>query len=136
MKRYTSTVIGAVLLMSIFALEPLFSQAPKPRPLILELSSTVRVRPLLRGVPQTAGMRSGFVRLKPGESVGWHTTGKHEESLVILRGRGKALVAGKPALSFTAPAFIYLPPTTRHNVTNVGNHLLEYVYVVAPAKIE
>ena len=27
---------------------------------------------LLRGAPQTTGMRSGFVRLKPGESIGAH----------------------------------------------------------------
>jgi mannose-6-phosphate isomerase-like protein (cupin superfamily) len=27
----------------------------------------------------------------------------------------------------------YIPPATRHNVTNTGAELLEYVYVVAPA---
>ena len=135
MKRITSTVFATALFMSIFALATLFSQAPKPEPLTLELKSTARVRPLLNGIPQTAGMRSGFVRLKPGESVGWHTTGRHEESLVILRGRGKALVAGKSSLSFTAPAFVYIPPATRHNVANTGDGPLVYVYVVAPAKM-
>ncbi len=135
MKRITTTVLGAVLVMFTFALMPLSSQAPKPRPLTLRLKSTQRVYPLLNGVPQTAGMRSGFVRLKPGETVGWHTTGKNEESLVVLRGRGKALVAGEPSLSFTAPAIVYIPPAPRHNVANVGNALLEYVYVVAPAKV-
>ncbi len=39
---------------------------------------------LLKGDPQTTGMRSGFVRLKPGATVGWHTTGKNEEALVIF----------------------------------------------------
>jgi mannose-6-phosphate isomerase-like protein (cupin superfamily) len=28
---------------------------------------------------------------------------------------------------------VYIPPATRHNVTNTGNDVLEYVYVVAPA---
>ncbi|MCL5005923.1 MAG: cupin domain-containing protein [Acidobacteria bacterium] len=133
MKRITSTVFGTVTVALIFAVVPLFSQAPQP--LTLKLKSTVRVLPLLRGVPQTVGMRSGFVRLKPGESVGWHTTGKHEESLVVLQGQGKALVAGKPSLSFTAPAFVYIPPATRHNVANTGDQPLVYVYVVAPAKV-
>ncbi len=79
-------------------------------------------------------MRSGFVRLEPGKSVGWHSTGKNEESLVILHGRGDALIEGKPKHSFTAPGCVYIPPATRHNVTNTGSETLEYVFVVAPAK--
>jgi mannose-6-phosphate isomerase-like protein (cupin superfamily) len=65
--------------------------------------------------------------------VGWHTTGQNEESLVILHGRGEALIEGEPKQTFTAPAFAYIPPATRHNVSNTGNTVLEYVYVVAPA---
>jgi mannose-6-phosphate isomerase-like protein (cupin superfamily) len=92
--------------------------------------------PLLRGMPQTTGMRGGFVRLKPGETVGWHTTGKNEESLVVIHGRGEARIEGQPPLAFTAPALAYIPPGTRHNVANTGGELLEYVYVVAPAKVQ
>jgi mannose-6-phosphate isomerase-like protein (cupin superfamily) len=79
-------------------------------------------------------MRSGFVRLKAGATVGWHTTGKNEETLVILHGRGDALIEGQAKLPFTAPAVVYIPPATRHNVQNSGKEMLEYVYVVAPAK--
>ena len=79
-------------------------------------------------------MRSGFVRLKPRESVGWHTTGKNEEALVILGGRGEALIEGQPGHPFAAPMLVYIPPATRHNVTSTGDELLEYVYVVAAAK--
>ena len=81
-------------------------------------------------------MRSGFVRLKPGETVGWHTTGQNEEALVILRGEGAALIDGHPKQAFAAPALAYIPPATRHNVENTGKELLEYVYVVAPAKLK
>ena len=81
-------------------------------------------------------MRSGFVRLKPGATVGWHTTGKNEEALVILRGQGEALIDGQTSQPFTASAFVYIPPATRHNVVNTGKDPLEYVYVVAPAKQE
>jgi mannose-6-phosphate isomerase-like protein (cupin superfamily) len=77
-------------------------------------------------------MRSGFVRLKPGQSVGWHSTGRNEESLVILRGEGTALLDSHPAARFSAPHFLYIPPATRHNVENTGQRELEYVYVVAP----
>jgi mannose-6-phosphate isomerase-like protein (cupin superfamily) len=78
-------------------------------------------------------MRSGFVRLHPGHSVRWHSTGQNEESLVILQGKGEALIAGHATRGLAASQVIYIPPATRHNVTNSGNQLLEYVYVVAPA---
>jgi len=79
-------------------------------------------------------MRSGFVRLKPGETVGWHSTGQNEETLVILRGKGAALIEGQPSRPFDAPATAYIPPATRHNVRNTGAGPLEYVYVVAPVR--
>jgi len=89
---------------------------------------------MLQGPPQTAGMRSGFVRLDTGKSVGWHSTGQNEESLVILHGQGDALIEGQPKRSFAAPASVYIPPAVRHNVTNTGRETLEYVFVVAPAR--
>ena len=124
-------VFGIALLLTM---SPLAFQTPKPQSLVLSLDCPGGDCPLLRGAPQTAGMRSGFVRLKPGATVGWHTTGKNEESLVILRGRGEARLEGQAAQAFTAPAVVYIPPVTKHNVANVGDQLLEYVYVVAPAK--
>ena len=89
---------------------------------------------MLTGVPHTAGMRSGFVRLLTGATVGWHTTGKNEESLVILQGQGEALIEGQAGRQFTAPAVVYIPPATRHNIKNTGKLPLQYVYVVSPAK--
>jgi len=115
------------------ALLPLASQAPTRQPLAIPLRCASGDCPLLEGVPQTAGMRSGFVRLKPGQSVGWHSTGQHEESLVILHGTGQALIEGQPGRDIAAPELVYIPPATRHNVTNNGKEILEYVYVVAPA---
>jgi len=66
--------------------------------------------------------------------LGWHTTGLNEESLVILRGEGEALIDAQPKQVFTAPAFAYFPPATRHNVSNTGRTLLEYV--VAPVRAQ
>ncbi|HTV82972.1 MAG TPA: cupin domain-containing protein [Acidobacteriaceae bacterium] len=106
---------------------------PGPQPLTIPLAGQRGSMDLLTGAPQTAGMRSGFVRLRPGETVGWHTTGRHEETLVILHGKGAALVEGQPRREFAAPAVAYIPPDTRHNIENTGTGALEYVYVVAPA---
>ena len=126
-------MIRRTSLVLFLGLAPLIAQAPPRQALTLALECPGGDCPLLKGVPQTAGMRSGFVRLKPGETVGWHSTGQNEESLVILHGAGDALIEGQPARHFAAPRMVYIPPTTRHNVTNTGSEALEYVYVVAPA---
>jgi mannose-6-phosphate isomerase-like protein (cupin superfamily) len=118
----------------VFAAAPGLPQASQPHPLVMPLECPQGDCPILKGVPQTAGMRSGFVRLKPGQTVGWHTTGKNEEALVVLHGTGKALIDGQPGLPFTAPSVVYIPPATRHNVENTGADPLEYEYVVAPAQ--
>jgi mannose-6-phosphate isomerase-like protein (cupin superfamily) len=121
---------------SLFAAAYLSAQAPQRRPLAIPLTCSQGDCPVLKGAPQTTGMRSGFVRLKPGQTVGWHTTGKNEEALVVLHGKGNALIDGQPGLAFVAPALVYIPPDTRHNVENTGSDPLEYEYVVAPAKAQ
>jgi len=76
--------------------------------------------PLLQGVPQTSGLRNGFLRLKPGATVGWHTTGQNEETLVILHGKGRAEIEGPAAMPVAEKMIAYIPPATRHNVKNTG----------------
>jgi mannose-6-phosphate isomerase-like protein (cupin superfamily) len=134
MKRLVLISSALIGLFLVAALSPVSSQTVRPQPLTLALHCPGGDCPLLKGAPQTAGMRSGFVRLQPGETVGWHTTGKNEESLVILTGHGEARLEGQPAHAFSAPALIYIPPAMKHNVANTGNKILEYVYVVAPAQ--
>ena len=126
--------IAIAVITPLLAVVPLSSQMAGPKPLVQPLDCPGGDCALLRGAPQTTGMRSGFVRLKPGTSVGWHTTGMNEESLVILHGHGEVLIEGQAKQTFAAPAFAYIPPATRHNVSNAGKEMLEYVYVVAPAR--
>lgn len=133
MKPSSQRTIVSVAVAAALAAVPLSSQTSKPRPLTLSLECPKGDCPLLEGTPRTAGMRSGFVRLKPGEKMGWHTTGRNEEALVILRGQGTALIEGQPNHAFVAPALAYIPPATRHSISNTGKEPLEYVYVVAPA---
>lgn len=130
-------VLSTSILTGLFlgvAWLPVSSQPARPQPLTLALQCAGGDCPLLKGAPETAGMRSGYVRLKPGETVGWHTTGKNEESLVILSGSGEARLEGQPPRAFSAPALVYIPPALKHNVANTGQGILEYVYVVAPAQ--
>lgn len=135
MKLIALPKILSIPIVLFLAVVPLSSQMSGPQPLARSLECPTGDCPLLQGTPQTTGMRSGFVRLKPGATVGWHTTGKNEEALVILRGQGEALIDGQAKQTFIAPAFAYIPPATRHNVSNTGKEPLEYVYVVAPTKL-
>ena len=134
MKHTSAPMLGISACALFVAALPIWSQAQQPKPLTKPLVCAEGDCAMLTGAPQTAGMRSGFVRLKPGQTVGWHTTGGNEETLVILHGKGKALIGGKEGLLFEAPALVYIPPATRHNVENIGAEPLEYEYVVAPAK--
>ena len=80
MKRQLAWGVLGVLAfvgMGIWAQEP----AGKKEPMTFSLECAGGDCALLKGAPQTAGMRGGSVRLKPGESVGWHTTGQNEEAL-------------------------------------------------------
>lgn len=106
---------------------------PKRGPMTFALDCARNDCPLLKGSPQTSGMRGGSVKLKPGDSVGWHSTAANEEALVIIHGRGVANIEGHPDIPLTENMLAYIPPGTRHNVTNNGTVLLEYVWLVAPA---
>jgi len=88
--------------------------------------------PLLQGPPTSAGMRSGHVTLEPNASVGRHSTGTHEELLVVLAGTGLMKCAGHAPMELKAPCAAYCPPATEHDIANNGREPLRYVYVVAP----
>ena len=136
MRRIHATYLFAAASTLVVGVAASQAQSAKPAPLVIPLECPGGDCPLLSGAPQTAGLHSGHVRLKPGASVGWHTTGSHEEELVILRGKGRASIGGETSVTFTAPAVVYIPPETRHDVTNSGVETLEYVYVVAPVKTQ
>lgn len=119
----------ALATLSVFSL----AQSAKPLPKTFTLNCSAGDCPLLKGRPQTGGMRGGSVSLKPGESVGWHSTAGNEESLIILRGSGVAKIEGGADMPLSEKTLAYIPPATRHNVTNTGTNVLEYVWIVAPA---
>jgi mannose-6-phosphate isomerase-like protein (cupin superfamily) len=130
-KNWLTALVGTALFLGlhISAQEP----TTKRVPLTFSLDCAGGDCPLLKGAPQTSGMRGGSVKLKPGESVGWHSTGQNEEALTVLRGSGAANIEGHADVPLQSNMLVYIPSGTRHNVTNTGTELLEYVWVVAPA---
>lgn len=103
----------------------------QPKTLTLEPDRAKYVR-FLGGQPETGGMRSGAVTLQPGDEVGEHSTHGNEETLVLLEGSAELTINGQ-ARRVEAPALAYVPPQSPHNVRNVGDQALRYVFVVSPA---
>jgi quercetin dioxygenase-like cupin family protein len=91
---------------------------------------------LLAGVPETEGMKSGYVVLQPGESVGSHSTGAKEEAIIILEGAVQVFAEGKPVLTGEKDSLVYVPPQTEHDMKNIGAGAARYVYVVSPVSAE
>jgi quercetin dioxygenase-like cupin family protein len=129
--RWMTMISGCVLAAGALIAA---DQQGKGKPLTFLLECAGGDCPLLKGAPQTSGMRGGSVRLKPGESVGWHSTNDNEEALTILRGDGVANIEGHADVPLHEKMLAYIPPGIRHNVTNTGNEVLEYVWVVAPVR--
>ncbi len=104
------------------------------RPLLVPITvPATEYVPLLSGAPATVSMKSGSVVLRPGRSVGKHTTGPFEEALVVLSGQGEFRLADGSSLRLVAPCLAYCPPDTEHDVVNTGPSDLHYVYLVALA---
>jgi len=103
---------------------------------ITELNDKPEYQRLLAGQPQTCGMRSGRVYIKPGKSCGQHSTKHHEELLVFLSGRGLLLIGEEGSHEVGEGKISYIPPYTNHDVQNTGTEPLTYIYCVAPTSKE
>jgi len=107
----------------------------KPRAKVVKLESAGKHDTLLlSGPPETVTMKSGLVILEPGQKVGKHSTGAHEEMLVILEGKGTMMLKDGAKLEVDADHILYCPPDTEHDMMNTGTGVLRYVYIVANAK--
>lgn len=108
---------------------------PKPHAKVVALDKSDNgILPILTGPPETVTMKSGYVVLEPGRSVGKHSTEHHEEMLIILEGQGEMLFDDGSKLELKVRTALYCPPETEHDVRNTGAGTLRYVYVVANAR--
>lgn len=115
------------------AMEHRASLVPSGKVLVMDLNKNPEYQELLVGKPQTHGMRSGRVYLKPGETCGQHSTKAHEELLVFLSGKGAALIGEEETPYEVGEGKVcYIPPYTTHNNKNAGTEPLIYIYCVAP----
>ena len=104
----------------------------KSKPILVALKGQEKFTRLLRGFPETMGIKSGHVVLKPGENVGEHVTEAKEEVIVVLKGKAMILCGNddEPIVA-GVHSVVYVPPETAHDVKNIGGDILEYIYVTA-----
>ncbi len=127
-------VAVAVLALTFTVLSAGQVGQPHPRAKAVGLDSSVKELIVLNGPPESMGMKSGYIVLGPGKSVGKHGTGHHEELLVVLEGAGEMLFKDGSKLPVKANTAVYCPPETEHDVMNSGRQVLRYVYVVAEVR--
>jgi quercetin dioxygenase-like cupin family protein len=104
-----------------------------PKAFAIKLDKGQRYLRILSGPPQNRALRSGLVCLAPGESVGQHDTGDHEELVIVLEGRGKMQGRGG-SIRMNGARAAYCPPHTEHDVVNTGSGPLRYIYIVTKAQ--
>ncbi len=105
----------------------------KKRVFSVRLNGAQRFTRLYAGTDREKGLRSGFVSLKPNESVGEHNTEKKEEVIVVISGTALLRYGRSGEMKVPQGTFIYIPPGTKHDIENPGRKMLQYVYVTANA---
>lgn len=135
-KVATVTLIIIWIAGSIFvqgcAMEKSHSTMPS-KVLIMDLNNKPEYQELLSGPPQTCGMHSGWVYIKPGETCGQHSTDDYEEMLIFMAGKGVALIGEEQTPHEVGVGKVcYIPPYTTHNNKNTGTEPLIYIYCVTP----
>ncbi len=85
------------------------------------------------GLPiQAEGFCVGHVTLDPnGGQIPWHNQ-ESEEVYFIIEGTGEMCVGDERRILETGQA-VYMPPGTFHQLTNVGDTPLRFMYCYAPA---
>ncbi|MGO9404273.1 MAG: cupin domain-containing protein [Terriglobales bacterium] len=126
------TVVVFTLALTAFLAGQMVQQHPRAK--VVALGGSAKELSVLTGPPESVGMKSGYIVLGPGKSVGKHSTAHHEELLVVLEGSGEMLFKDGSKLPVKANTAVYCPPETEHDVMNSGSQVLRYVYVVAEAR--
>jgi mannose-6-phosphate isomerase-like protein (cupin superfamily) len=79
-------------------------------------------------------IKGGCVRLEPGKNVGAHSTGQGEEFILVLEGEATAKIGGK-LKKVKKDQCVFVPSDTLHDVMNLSDGDLLYLYFVGGADI-
>lgn len=98
---------------------------------LIKLDSTEKYQRLFSKELGTSGIKSGHVILKPGENIGEHTTLDREEVIIVLKGKGEAVINKDNILKIEQNIVLYIPSKTSHDIKNTGSGILEYIFVTS-----
>ena len=85
----------------------------------------------LLNLDETKRIKSGLVVLNPTQEVGSHITENREEVIIILEGSATVEIEGEGSQEVKGGHLVYIPHNVRHNVKNVSNIILRYIYLVS-----
>lgn len=80
--------------------------------------------------PDSIRLKSGYVELKPRQSIGEHVTKAKEEIIIILQGEATVIVEDK-ASSVKKGHLVYISPNKKHNIRNDSSKNLKYIYITS-----
>lgn len=80
--------------------------------------------------PESRVLKSGRVKLAPGEEIGEHVTDKREELVVVLRGTATVEKEGEE-IELKQGETHFIKEGVKHNIRNNSDQELEYVYIVS-----
>ena len=135
--RFIHTIALSVALLLLVSVAPAPARWPavKPGPRLIHLQqAALESSDIFKGPPETVTMRSGFVVLQPGQSVGRHSTQGNEEAVIVLAGTGEMRITGGALLRLEPYTVAYCPPLTEHDVFNTGTEPMRYIWLVAKAR--
>jgi len=93
-----------------------------------------RTQNLVCGVApiQATNFSMGYVTLEPkGGQVPWHNQ-EQEEVYFVLTGTGE-MCLGEEKMTLTAGQAVYIPIGVFHQLTNIGDDILNFIYCYGPA---
>ncbi len=81
---------------------------------------------------EAEGFCSGHVTLEPnGGQIPWHNQ-ESEEVYFVIEGTGE-MCLGEERRTLSGGMAVYIPPGTFHQLTNIGDTPLRFMYIYAPA---
>ena len=105
---------------------------PIMKPFVLSLQeNSVNQRNSILTNENAKKMKSGMIFLKTGEEVGEHNTHQAEEIIIVLEGKATVEIDGQVFSEVSSGSVAFIPSQTLHNVRNMSDAKLRYIYVVS-----
>jgi mannose-6-phosphate isomerase-like protein (cupin superfamily) len=89
---------------------------------VLELSNT----------PDDPQVSIARARVAPGVTTRWHRLSGTAERYVILEGKGRVEVGDLPAQEVAPGDVVFIPPSRRQRITNIGRADLIFLAICTP----